>query len=124
MTSPATRSSWKTMPCPTFREDLGLSLTFSDADGEKLRLGHIPEDMDDKWFIFFQDGWLYFHRSWTGDCIFGLRLDGFPSGVRVVESWASRDKERYNSVGVERERELVRQLIRTRLLSQPLNDRP
>lgn len=117
MVSPATRASWKTLPCPVLRESLDLSLAFSDVDGERLRLGHIPEDMDDKWFIFFEDGWLYFHRSWTGACIFGVRLDGFPNRVRTVESWASRDEEHYRSVGVERERDLVEQLIQTRLPS-------
>ncbi|WP_343713355.1 hypothetical protein [Inquilinus sp.] len=117
MTLPATRLSWKTLPCPTLRESLDLSLVFSDAEGEKLQLGHIPEDMDDKWFVFFEDGWLYFHRSWTGACIFGLRFDGSPGGVRVVESWASRDEEHYKSIGAESERELIVQLIRTRLLS-------
>jgi hypothetical protein len=117
MASPATRASWKTLPCPVLRENLDLSFTFSDADGDRLRLGHVPEDMDDKWFIYFENGWLYFHRSWTGACIFGLCLDGFPGGVRVVESWASRDEEHYNSIGVEQERELVLQLIETRLIS-------
>lgn len=116
MKSPATRASWKALPCPHERESLPLPLLFSDEEGERLRLGHIPEDMDDKWFIFFEEGWLYFHRSWTGDCIFGVRLDGSPSGVRVVEAWASRDRQRYNPQGIEQEQQLVTDLIRSRLL--------
>lgn len=71
MGQPATRNSWKIGPLPNEREHIDLPLIFDDTEGEKLRLGHIPEDMDDKWFIFFEKGWLYFYRSWTGDCIFG-----------------------------------------------------
>ena len=114
--SPAARTSWKTLPCPVEREALSLPLLFSDEEGERLRFGHIPADMDEKWFIFFEDGWLYFHRSWTSDCIFGVKLDGSPAGVRVVEAWASRDRQRYNPQGIEQEKQLIIDLIRSRLL--------
>jgi hypothetical protein len=90
----------------------------TDVDGERLQLGHIPEDMDDGWFIFYERGWLYFHRSWTGDCIFGVKFDGSPMGVRAVEAWASRDNERYRSPGIEPEKQLIVDLIRSRLLAQ------
>jgi hypothetical protein len=73
--------------------------------------------MDDKWFIFFEKGWLYFHRSWTGHCIYAVRLDGSPAGVRIVEAWANRDREQYVSAGTETDKQLIEQLIRTRLLS-------
>jgi hypothetical protein len=113
----ANRNSWKTLPPPAERERLELPLHFSDADAERMMRGHIPEDMDDKWFILFEEGWLYFHRSWTGHCIYGVRLDGSPGGVRVIEAWASRDREQYNSPGLETDLRMVKQLIDTRLLS-------
>jgi hypothetical protein len=115
--SPATRNSWKTLPLPDRRELLGLSAVFSDADGERMIQGHVPRDMDDEWFIFFDNGWLYFHRSWTGTCIYAQRLDGSPAGVRVIDGWVSRDAEEYRSPGIERDREIVLQLIRSRLLT-------
>jgi len=113
----ATRASRKTLPPPAERESLQLGLLFSDDEGERIRRGHIPKDMDDKWFIFFEDGWLYFHRSWTGHCIYGVRLDGSPSGVRVIEAWASRNKDEYNSPGVETDLRMIEQLIASRLLA-------
>ncbi|CAN7570482.1 hypothetical protein [Pararhizobium sp. LjRoot238] len=118
MTLPATRSSWKTLDCPVEREHFELPLVLDDAEGEKLLLGHIPIDMDDKWFIFFEKSWLYFHRSWSGDCIFGVKFDGSPMGVRAVDAWASRDRERYRSIGVEQEKQLIVDLIRSRLLGR------
>ena len=36
---------------------------------DQIRAGHIPEMMEDKWFIYWQDDRLFFHRSWTGYCI-------------------------------------------------------
>lgn len=113
----ATRTSWKPEPLPPERELFDLPLLFSDADAERMRKGHIPSDMDDKWFIFFEDGWLFFHRSWTGHCIYAVRLDGSPNGVRVIEAWANRNREQYNSPGTDADRQLVGQLIQSRLLS-------
>ena len=114
----ATRQSWKTLPLPVERECFELPLFFSDDEAERLSAGHIPEDMDDKWFIFFEAGWLYFHLSWTGSCIFALRLDGSPAGVRVAECWACRDRKVYKSSGVADEREMIEDLIRSRLLQR------
>ena len=116
MINKANRASWKIQPCPTERETLDLQLLFTDADGERLIGGYVPKEMEDKWFIFFEAGWLYFHRSWTGHCIYAVKLDGSPSGVRVVECWASRDRNQYISPGVEAEKNLIAQLISSRLL--------
>lgn len=73
--------------------------------------------MDDKWFIFFEDGWLYFHRSWTGSCIYGLKLDRGPEGVRVADGWVTRDRGQYNSPGVEKEMEILQGVIAAKLLA-------
>ena len=113
----ATRTSWKTLPIPHQREHFDLPLLFSDADGEQIKIGHVPEDMDDKWFIFFENGWLYFHRSWTGHCIYGIRLDGSPNGVRVIDAWVNCDPNEYKSPGLDTDINIIKQLISNRLLS-------
>jgi hypothetical protein len=109
--SRATRASWKTMPAPKKREPLDVPEIFPDAKAERIKKGHIPVDMDDRWFIYFEDGWLHFHRSWTGAHIFALRLDNCPAGVCVVDGWASRESEQYRSQGTDRDRETVVGLI-------------
>lgn len=114
---PATRASWKTKPPPRRRGHFELPMFFSDVDGEQMRHGHVPKNMDDKWFICFEEGWLYFYRSWTGDCIYGVRLDGSPAGVRVIDAWASRDFGQRDSFGLEADIETVRRLIESRLLA-------
>lgn len=90
---------------------LEVSEVFSDAVAERMRGGHIPVDMDDRWFIYFEDGWLHFHRSWTGAHIFALRLDASPVGVQVMDGWASRDAEQYRSSDIDLDRERVVRLI-------------
>ena len=41
---------------------------------DHIRQGMIPEVMEDKWFIYWKDDALFFHRSWTGFCIYVVRF--------------------------------------------------
>lgn len=118
MTS-ASASSWKTLPPPERKEPLELEATFTDQETEQLMLGLIPDSMDDKWFVYFSDSWLNFHRSWTGALIYCLRLDGSPAGVRVGDSWVNREPEQYKATDTEHDRKLVRFLIDALLLKRP-----
>jgi hypothetical protein len=113
----ATKAHWKILPLPADRERFSRDRVFSDADGERMRRGHIPEEMGDRWFIYFEDGWLYFHRSWTGACIFGVQLDGSPAGVRVVDCWVSRDREEYKSTDTEADKATLTRLITRHFLN-------
>ena len=130
----ASRTSWKTLPPPQQREALGFAAAFNDAETELLVLGLVPKDMEDKWFIYFEgpayrqqaspgpangQGWLLFHRSWTGACIYGVHLERSPGGARVVDSWVSRDPAQYKGTDVEYDRKLLRFLIDALLLRLP-----
>lgn len=109
--SRATRCSWQNLRWPVERQHFDLPMHFNNAEAERLQQGLIPDDMNDRWFIFFEEGWLFFHRSWTGDCIFGVRLDETPDGGRVLDAWSSRDDDRYKSPGLDDEKRLVADLI-------------
>ena len=115
----ATSASWKRLPPPAEREDLAFNALFTDADAEQMMRGLVPEQMEDKWFIYFDSGWLFFHRSWTGALIYALRLDGSPAGVRVVESWVNRNPQQYSGTDTEYDRNLVHFLIDAFLLRKP-----
>lgn len=80
--------------------------------------GFVPKEMEDRWFIFYEEGWLYFHRSWTGFCVYALRLESVPAGVRVAESWVSRDPAEYTCTDLDEDRETVAVLIRNLLLDR------
>ena len=125
----ATHTSWKTLPTPAQREPLEFAADFSNAETELLVMGLIPKGMEDKWFVYFErpasrgpadpHGWLLFHRSWTGACIYGLQLEGSLTGARVVDSWVSRDPAQYKGTDVDYDRKLLRFLIDAFLLHLP-----
>ena len=75
--------------------------------------------MEDKWFIYEEGGWLNFHRSWTGICIFRVRLQPTPTGVEVAEVWVNRDKDQYTCVDDDYDAGLVSWLIDVLLLKRP-----
>ena len=111
--------SWKRLPLPERKHPLGFAALYTDADAERMMQGFIPQQMEDKWFIYFDESWLYFLRSWTGACIFALRLDGSPAGVRVVDSWVNRDPQQYKGEDDEYDRKLVGFLVNALLLHRP-----
>jgi hypothetical protein len=114
----ASKTSWKHLPAPVEREPLGFEGFFTDAEADQLMLGLVPRDMEDKWFIYFEDGWLLFHRNWTGALIYAIRLGGSPAGVRVVDSWVSRNREQYRLKDTAYDRKLARFLIDAFLLKK------
>ena len=70
----ATKDSWKTLPPRGEFEIVDYSDSFTQNELEALKHGLIPRDMEDKWFIYYDSDILHFHRSWTGDLIFTVRL--------------------------------------------------
>ncbi|HEX3599594.1 MAG TPA: hypothetical protein VHU84_05590 [Lacipirellulaceae bacterium] len=86
---PATRSDWKTVELPTQRKLIPFDRTYTAAEFARIKEGLIPECMEDKWFEFYEEPWLYFHRSWTGYCVYQLRLEPVATGTRVAELWSA-----------------------------------
>src|SRR4051812_23095614 len=100
-TTLATSQSWNTIPMPPERKLIEVDLALSAHEYEKAQLGHIPEAMEDKWFIYFEYTWLNIHRSWTGLCIYRLRFESDGEGYKVVEAWVNRSPDEYNSANDE-----------------------
>ena len=93
--SPATRDSWKTEPMPATRARLAYARTFDRAEHERVTRGIVPGQMEDKWFVFYEAPWLWFHRSWTGVAIYGVQLRTEEGGSVVEQAWANRAPEQY-----------------------------
>ena len=96
MDKTATRITWKNEPISDPKR-LEVTLHFTEEQFLKLKKGLIPHEMEDKWFIFFEDDWLYFHRSWTGYGIFKAQLTKEKNGYSIKEFWAERKHERYSN---------------------------
>lgn len=66
----AHKSDWNITAMP---DDYSVFNTHRIFDNQRMVLiknGLIPFSMDDKWFIYFEENTLHFHRSWTGACIY------------------------------------------------------
>ena len=64
----AVKSDWRTLEMPARHSEYYIKRHFSEKQMECLRFGHVPEEMEDKWFWYMEGQKLYAHRSWTGIC--------------------------------------------------------
>jgi len=67
------KSDWnnlKNMPVNT--TTFVMAHCYSSEEMELIKQGYKPTCMEQKWFIYFEDNKLYFHRSWSGNCIYIL----------------------------------------------------
>jgi hypothetical protein len=108
----ATRESFfQTQPLPVSRVSLPFDVTYSADEFDTLRVGFIPQAMEDHWFIFYEEPWLYLHRSYSGFCIYGLGFERIGESHPVAESWASRAMQEYRSVSVEHDLTRLRNVL-------------
>jgi hypothetical protein len=91
----ATRDRWKAEPLPESVARLQYTRTFSAQEYEKLSYGLIPNEMEDKWFIYLEQGHLYFHRSWTGVCVYRVRFERVDETYFAIEALVNRDPTKY-----------------------------
>lgn len=103
----AEKGDWNTTEMPEEQETFILHRHFSDLQMEALRRGHIPEQMEDKWFWYMEEDTLYAHRSWTGFCIY--RIDFKPDDNHTVT--VSRDKEQYSCASIEEDARKINDLL-------------
>lgn len=104
----ATRELWKTLtPMPAARKALAIRQSFTPSELATMRDGFIPRDMDDRWFCFAEDDWLYLHRSWSGLCVYQVRL----RGAAITEAWVNRDPEQYRETDDEIDSRLLSSLL-------------
>ncbi len=109
--------SWKTVP---FGETVSIPYRsgFSDKAYDQLKSGLIPEQMEDKWFIYFEADKLYFHRSWTGQPVFRVEFEKDDSVWLVVK--AEIDTNVLKNGNVDYQAELLNFLIANLMLGQNL----
>jgi len=108
----ATKDCWKNIPMPERRQRLEVQYTLTEEEFERVAHGHVPASMEDRWFIYFEDSWLNFHRSWTGHCIFQVKIDRRGELYEVVEAWVNYDQSEYRGRGARGDTELLLKVIR------------
>ena len=95
MTKRATKDDWKTKPLSDRHTTLKLNRVFTPEEMHLITMGYIPEEMENKWFIFWEDGSLYFHRSWTGICMYVVHFKKNGDTYEMYEADINRDPEEY-----------------------------
>lgn len=112
----AKQTDWKTEALPSKKATIHLDRTFSSQEMEHIRRGLVPEQMEDKWFIYWQDDSLFFHRSWTGFCIYVVRFAPEGDRYKIVEADVNRDHVQYKETDDERDTRMILYLVEVLLL--------
>lgn len=95
MTKIVQRGDWKIEPMPSTSKSLAVNEVYTRTDFDCITAGVIPRKMEDRWFVFYEEPWLYVHRSWTGYCIYKIRFEVLEEIVRIGEVWVNRDLGQY-----------------------------
>ena len=94
MSQPATKDSWKitSMDSP---KQLACFLLFDEQEFQRIKWGYVPAQMEEKWFVYFGDGWLHLHRSWTGFEMYKAEIV-LADGSYVINTFCTeRNPEKY-----------------------------
>ena len=95
-----------------------LDGVISAEDFTKINAGLIPQSAKDKWFIYFEEDNLYFHRAQSGSCIFQLEIHPRDDHFVCPRVLVNRDKAQYRNTDLEYDVRLMAWLIDTQLLGR------
>lgn len=104
----ATREDWETCPMPEETASFKIKKKLKKEDIIRLKCGHIPREMEDKWFSYFEDGKLYIHRSWSGLCIYIVTFNTITNRHKVI---VNRDDNQYACTDINEDIETLSDLF-------------
>jgi hypothetical protein len=81
---PARRSDWETKPMLR-SEALEYARELTPQEAASLAQGHVPQEMEDRWFSYVENDALFIHHSWTGQLLFTAVLQRRPAGVVLTD---------------------------------------
>lgn len=117
---PATcKEDWETRPLPRKRIEIKLDLSFDENAMAQIRKGFLPMVMEEKWFAWFEEPILHFHRSWTGFCIYQIRFEKEENGWRAVSAKVNRNLNQYTEMDDTADQRFVANLIDGWLVNGP-----
>lgn len=105
-------------PIPELKAYMALSGEYSEYDSFLIKKGFIPHEMEDKWLIYLKDDHLYFHRSWTGFCIYDVVLGHRDGRLYLSYGYVNRDPSQYQQTNIKYDMALVLYLIDALLLDK------
>lgn len=112
-------NDWKALEMPEQNTTISLGLLYNEKQLFHIKRGVIPREMEDKWFVYWKDDRLFFHRSWTGFCIYIVYFEGDKIGAKAAVAKVNRDPDQYNCTDDQYDRRMVQYLISVLLLRRP-----
>ena len=118
-TKAAESKDWKTKPMPKSSTKVKLNKMYTKEEIEKIMWGYIPEQMEDKWFIYWENDRLFFHRSWTGVCVYIVNFKKNKAGDYFAkDATVNRNPQQYKIEDDEYDRQMLFFLIDVLLLNK------
>jgi hypothetical protein len=74
---------------------LSIDRTFQENEMQGIKRGFVPPTFDERWYIFYEEGRLYFHRGWTGFCVYVVRFRESKRGFNAWQLQANRNPKQY-----------------------------
>lgn len=94
-TKVATKDTWNVEPMPEKRVVIPLDETIPSGAMRVVKYGHIPDAMEDHWFMYCDESTIRYYRSWTGFCIYVARYVDNGIICKITELMVNRDPEQY-----------------------------
>lgn len=106
----ATKRDWENQPMPEKNTTFKLKMKLKKDDIARLKYGHIPREMEDKWFSYYEDDKLYIHRSWSGNCIYIVTFNTLTNRHKVI---VNRNDNQYSCTDINEDIETLSDLLNT-----------
>lgn len=91
----ATKDSWTTLPMPEEHKTLAMDFKLTKVQMDEIKKGHIPEAMEDHWFMYFENNHIHYYRSWTGIEIYDAYVEETADFYRISSLTVNRFSEQY-----------------------------
>lgn len=114
------KEDWHTVPMPENFTTIDLNQEFSKTQMEAIRNGFVPHEMEEKWFIYFDqsEGKLYLHRSWTGYCVYVVQFEEKGDKFVATTAIVNRDSSQYKCTNDEEDKRTALEIISAILLGE------
>lgn len=68
-----------------------ISINLNKNKASKLIAGFCPVNMEDKWFVYEENSFIYMHRSWTGNFIAKIYYVILTDGIELTDIFINSD---------------------------------
>ena len=94
-TKVATKDSWNVEPMPDKHTTIPMEVSIPSAAMRIVKYGHIPDAMEDHWFMYCDETTIRYYRSWTGFCIYVAKYEDDGVNCRITELTVNRNPGQY-----------------------------